>query len=381
MGPFATHRFLTRTALSAAHIFAWLFIFQYFFVFSGSLRDSLVATAVSYALTQVVSILVTPFTARRLRHGIRGMLVNALLSLSAAYAFLAVAFLGLLGSVSLGIVIFAVCMGMYRALYWIPYELASKKHPTGQWMELVLAFVPAVSGFAMTLSASAPLVVLSVASFLALLAIIPLYAFKNTQEGYSWKYRETFRHLFTASHRKPLVQAVCNGFEGAALLLLWPIAMLVLLHWSYSLLGIVLSATYVCTLVARMFLKKVQHHTETPILRSVLTISGWALRGTIAAPVSIVLVDTYYQSASGISQRGVDLLTSEQSADSNSYIDEFTALKDIGQGIGRVLFCVTLFLLAPLFSFATLALVLFGITAFVAVCSILIPRRIARRAF
>lgn len=381
MGPFATHRFLTRTALSAAHIFAWLFIFQYFFVFSGSLRDSLVATAVSYALTQVVSILVTPYTARRLRHGIRGMLVNALLSLSAAYAFLAVAFLGLLGSIPVGILIFAVCMGMYRALYWIPYELASKKHPTSQWMELVLAFVPAFSGFAMTLSSSAPIIVLSAASFVTLLAILPLYAFKNTQEGFSWKYRETFRHLFTASHRKPLVQAICNGFEGAALLLLWPIAMLVLLHWSYALLGLVLSATYVGTFLARRFLKNVHRHTETPIVRSVLTVSGWALRGTIAAPISIVLVDTYYQSASGISQRGVDLLTSEQSADSNSYIDEFTALKDMGQGIGRVIFCLTLFLMAPFFSFATLALVLFGITAFVAVCSILIPQRAVKHAF
>jgi hypothetical protein len=381
MGPFATHRFLTRTALSAAHVFAWLFIFQYFFVFSASLRDSLVATAVSYALTQVVSILVTPFTARRLRHGIRGMMVNALICLSAAYAVLALSFSGLLGSVPFGILCFAVFMGLYRSLYWIPYELASRKHPTQPWIDIVLAFVPALSGYAMTLFASAPLVVLAASSLIALAAIVPAYSFKNTQEGFSWKYRETFRHLFTRAHRRPLVQAICNGFEGAALLLVWPIAILVLLSWSYAMLGLVLTATYLCTLVVRAFLAPAARHTEQPLVRSVLTVSGWILRGTIAAPVSIVLVDTYYQSASGIAQRGVDTMTWEQSADSNSYIDEFTALKDIGQGIGRVLFCVVLFFLAPLFSFATLALVLFGLTAIVAVFSILIPRRSVKHAF
>ncbi len=381
MGPFSTHRFLMRAALSAAHIFAWLFVFQYFFVVSGDMVYSLVSLALSYATAQIVAILLTPLTARRVRHGIRGMLVNALLSLSAAFAILAASFSGFLGSVPLGIVCFAVCMGLYRALYWIPYELASKKYPSTRVLEIVLALIPAVSGYVMTLSSSAPLLVLSIASFVSLIAIIPVYAIKNTQEGFSWHYRNTFRHLFTRTHRQPLLQALCNGFEGAALLVLWPAAVLVLLNWSYVALGLVLSATAMCTLAARLFIKPLDARMQSPIVLSALTFSGWILRGTVAAPFSIVLVDTYYRSGSGISQRGVDLITSEQTADSNSYIDEFTALKDMGQGIGRVLFCLLLFVLSPLFSFAVLALVLFAAAAIVAVLSIMISHTISKHAF
>lgn len=381
MSPFAAHRFLTRAALSAVNVFSWLFIFQYFFVLSGAVLSSLVATACSYALAQTVAILVTPYTARRLRHGIRGMLVNALLALSASYAILAIGFSGKLGSVPLAIVLFAIAMGLYRALYWIPYELAAKKHGRSRSIDITLAFIPAVSGFVMTLSPSAPLMVLAVASILALIAIVPVYMFKNTHEGFSWRYRETFHHLFTHSHRRPLVQAICNGFEGAALLLLWPIAVLVLLKWSYAALGLVLTATYLCTIFARSLIAKYHKHTGRPVVLSVLTITGWMLRGTVAAPLSIILVDTYYQSGSGISQRGVDLLTSEQTADSNSYVDEFTALKDMGQGIGRIAFCLLIIALAPFFAFPVLALVLFFVTAIVAVYSIAVARVSTKHAF
>lgn len=381
MGPFATHRFLTRAALSAVNVFSWLFIFQYFFVMSGDVLHALVATAGSYALAQTIAILVTPYTARRLRHGIRGMLVNALLSLSGAYAILAIGFSGLLGSVQAAIVMFAIAMGLYRALYWIPYQLAAKKHARNRMMDIVLAFVPAVSGFAMTLAPSAPILVLAFASFITLVAILPVYMFKNTHEGFSWSYRGTFRHLFTHSHRKPLIQAICNGFEGAALLLLWPIAVLVLLKWSYAALGLVLTATYLLTIFARSIISKYHKHTERRAVLSVLTVTGWMLRGTVAAPLSIILVDTYYQSGSGISQRGVDLLTAEQSADSNSYVDEFTALKDMGQGIGRIAFCLLITFLAPFFGFATLALLLFALTAIVAVYSIAMSRSTVKHAF
>lgn len=210
---------------------------------------------------------------------------------------------------------------------------------------------------------------------------MPVFALRNTHEGFSWHYRETFRHLFTHSHRRPLIQAIFNGFEGAALLLLWPIAIFVLLNWSYAALGLVLSATYVCTLVARRFIKSVQRRAQTPAMLSILTLSGWILRGTVAAPISIVLVDTYYQSGSGVAQRGVDLLTSEQSADSNSYVDEFTALKDMGQGIGRIAFCVMLFMLSSLFSFATLILAMFACAAILGVVSIVMSRHVRKHAF
>lgn len=381
MGPFTTHRFLTRIALASVHIFSWLFIFQYFFVFSGSLTKSIAAAATSYAFAHVVAILLTPYTAHRLRHGIRGMLVNAMLALSAALAVLAAAFSGVLVSIPLAIALFSLCMGLYRALYWIPYEIAARKSPIGGYLEIGTALIPALAGIYMMSSAVAPIIALSFASGLVLLAIIPLYAMKNTHEGYSWGYRETFQHLFTPAHRMPLAQAICNGFEGAALLFLWPAVVLVLLNWSFALLGIVFSFTILCTMLVRALLDRVHPHVQTPVIHSVLTVTGWLLRGTVAAPIALVLVDTYYQSGSGVVQRGVDLLTSEQTADSNSYVDEFTALKDMGQGIGRVMFCAGVVFFASYLSFPILSLSMFILAGGVAVISIALSRHAVRHAY
>lgn len=381
MGPFASHRFLTRVALSGAHTLAWLFIFQYFYVFSGSLVRSLTGVALTYALTQTIGVLCTPLFARRLRRGVRGMLVNALLYVASAFAILAAGFSGVLGSIGAGVLFFSIAMGLYRALYWIPYEIASHARARGGMTEIVVSLVPALAGWYVSTSPQAPVVALALASVLSLLAIVPLYFIRNTQEGFSWRYRETFHNLFKRSHRVPLIQAVLNGFEGAALLLLWPIAMLVLLGWSYASLGVVLSITFLATMLVRHFIGGTTRTFRSPVLLSVLTVSGWFLRGTVAAPFSMVLVDTYFQSGSGVTTRGIDLLTAEQSADSNSYVDEFTALKEMGQGLGRIGFCLLVAILSFIPSFAILVLTLFTCAALFAVVSIALSSKAARRAF
>jgi hypothetical protein len=380
MGPFATHRTISRIALASAHIFSWLFLFQYFFVVSASLLYSLIGIAAAYALCNVVAILLTPYTAGRLRHGVRGMLVNAQLSLALAFAVLAACFAGLL-PVSIGIIGFSIGLALYRALYWIPYEIATRHLRRGKFSEIAAALVPALAGMYLMSAPTAPLMLLSIAAVLSLTAIVPLYAVKNTQEGFSWSYRGTFSHLFTAAHRVPLLQAILNGFEGAALLLLWPIAMFVLLDWSYALLGIVFSFTLLCTLLVRHLIGKHHALVQTPVIHSVLSISGWVLRGTVAAPFAFVLVDASYHSGAGSDTRGIDLLTYEQTADSNSYIDEFTALKDMGQGIGRLLFCIAIIVIGPLTTFAALTLGLFIAAAFTTLASVYVSRAIARHAF
>jgi hypothetical protein len=62
-------------------------------------------------------------------------------------------------------------------------------------------------------------------------------------------------------------------------------------------------------------------------------------------------------------------------------VDEFTALKDMGQGIGRIVFCLMIVLLSNMFSFPVLALTLFGITALVAVYSIAVSRTATKHSF
>lgn len=381
MGPFATHRFLTRLALSSAHVFAWLFVFQYFFVATGSVVGSIGGAALAYALAHAISVLLTPFAARRLRHGVRGLLINALLSLSVAFAVLAAAFSGLIGSLGLGVAMFAVCMGVYRALYWVPYEVAAKKSSESAYLEFFFACVPAVAGVYMSTTSFAPIMVLALASATALLAAVPLLRIKNSQEGFGWSFRQTFHQLFERERRLPLLQAVLNGFEGAALLLLWPIIIFVSLNWSYSTLGMVFSATLLIGLLARYALGAEHEKMHVPPLQAAVTVSGWVLRGTVAAPIAIVLVDSYYHAGSGSATRGINLVTSEQAADGNSYIDEFTALKDMGQGIGRIVFCLVLAAFASAASFSVLVVGMFGLAGCAAVLSIVLAGRAHKPAF
>src|SRR3989344_7989559 len=118
------HRVPLRGARSATQVYAWIFIFQFFYVRYGSIAEGVASVVLTYALTQVVTILLTPWTARTLRHGFRRLMVYAVLCLAAAFTVLSASFAGYIGGFGWGIGLFAVLMGAYRAFYWVPYEVA-----------------------------------------------------------------------------------------------------------------------------------------------------------------------------------------------------------------------------------------------------------------
>src|SRR3989344_700945 len=158
------HRFFVRTGLMVG-VFAWIFIFQYFYVRTGSLRFALAGTALTYALMHDVTLLLTPLSARSLRNGSRRPLMIGILLASIAFAALALAFSGSAGAqIGLGVLAFALCMGSYRACYWVPYEVDASRvaHPKHRHLvqELFFAFVPACVGLVLMLGYPAPVWVL-----------------------------------------------------------------------------------------------------------------------------------------------------------------------------------------------------------------------------
>ncbi len=373
------HRFLLRLALAAAHVFAWIFVFHYAYASSGDTLQALVAVVLAYALAQVIAVLATPYAAKQLRRGARLLLVRATLFASIAFGLLAAGIGGVLGSIDLAIVGFAAFMGLYRAWYWIPYSVQSRgRIHFAWWQEIILALAPAVAGLALAASPLSAVVLLAIASVLMLVSIAPLYTVQDTHEGFSFSYRQTFHELFAWQRRVPLSQAVCNGFEAAALLLLWPVIIFTLVGWSYATLGLVLSLTFAVTIIVRMLLKRFGWGVRSPVVHSALTLSAWVLRGTVAAPLAIIFVDTYYYAA-GTPPRGVDARSFEQAADNHTFVDELTALKEMGQGIGRTLFALIVFFLATITTFPFVVLTMFALAALAAVSSILLTRMSARR--
>src|SRR5689334_15702717 len=95
LGALGSHRFLLRAALAASSIFAWFFAFQFLYGVTGNLAQAFVRVIVLYELSQVVTLLLTPYSARQLVHGIKKRMIAGVCACILAFITLAAGFSGL----------------------------------------------------------------------------------------------------------------------------------------------------------------------------------------------------------------------------------------------------------------------------------------------
>lgn len=364
------HRSMLRFALAVSQLFIWVFIFQYFYLVSVSSAAALARTVLLYALSQAITCLATPIAAHLLRHGVRRTIVYGTISMAAASVVLGAAFSGHLGGqFELGLLCFAILLGLYRALYWMPYELEAALTGSKRTMrissEMLIALAPIFGGFFVAMSALAPMWLLFLVAALCVVSLVALVGVPEVREGFLWGYRETFMHLMAREHREPVARAIREGMAGAALLLLWPIAAFLIVGWSYPVLGIVFSLTFVLAILARPLAQRLlrSRTARSRFMEGFLAASPWVLRLVVASPFSITLVDSYSYSVAPRRQ-GVDALTFEQAADGGSYIDEYTALKEMSLAIGRLATCALAATLALLVSLPVAFIGAFALAAF-----------------
>lgn len=356
------HRFLFRLGLSIANIFAWIFVFQYFYSQSGRFADSLIATMLMYCLTQAVVVFLTPLSAAHLRHGVKRAIVCGALLAGASYIYLGAtlggSFNGLAGG--WGIAIFALLLGAYRALYWVPYQMeASSESRERSRMpiayEVTIALMPVFAGITIATLPFAPQRVLFGAVVFIILSLLPLIRLRDVFEGFSWGYGETFRQCFAARHRHLLVSSLMQGLQGAALFLLWPLTVFFIVGSQFHILGIVISATLFAVLLLRAlysrFAKRVGLEQSIHVM-SAFAASGWLMRLFAGTPFIVFFVDSYSHISSPRSSNGIDIFAHEQTADQGSFIDEYTTLKEICLASGRILACLTCAVLLLWASFA-----------------------------
>jgi len=383
----AFHRFLMRIAFAAGNIFAWVFAFRGFYLASGSLEAAVFAIAVLYALMQGIVLIMTPLSGAALRHGMRRSLAYGTLLSSFAFACFSLVFAPQVGAqfAFTMIATFVVFMGLHRALYWVPYR--SEVTDTGVYVrttfgqEAFIALVPLIAGFIIEVEWLGPEALLAAVSLLALAALLPLIRIPESYEGFEWGFGETFGNLFSPFNRGFLTLSVLDGIQGTALLLVWPLAAFVILGQSFLGLGFILTVTLILAPFARRLvralMRRVRAERSTPVLAS-LVFSSWMFRLAAASPLQILVADIYYHSSTSPKRFSLDVHASEQSADGAHYVDEYTALKEMGMALGRILAC--LFLAAAVYfipaagAFALLII----ITAFSAAWSVIISRRLAR---
>src|SRR3989338_11144107 len=177
------HRFLFRTGLSIANAFAWIFVFQYFTVITRTIPDALIATLAMYCVGQAVTILLTPVSAAHLRRGSKHSLVFGALLAGAAYVALGATLYGIIDGepIGWGMAVFAVLLGAYRALYWIPYQLRASTEIHGRTRlpavyEVLIALMPAFAGITMAVVPYAPLRLLFGSAVLIGMSLVPVVA-------------------------------------------------------------------------------------------------------------------------------------------------------------------------------------------------------------
>jgi hypothetical protein len=277
-----THRFFIRFAHSLINAFVWVFFFEQF-LHTYPLDLALLQTFGLYALSQTTALLAIPFAMRRLQGGMReGVVLGSLLF--AIWLIYAALFLA--GEFPHGAILIALLMGFARAFYRVPYAVehnASARPAAPSFgREFLLLASPVIAGALLTMLVP-PFAFLALVSFLPILSLIAFSTVPPIYERFAWGYTETFANLILAEHRALLLSSMRQGAIAAFLFLIWPFVL----------------------------------YFAAP--------SYFAAGASFSATLTIIFL---FRSGRGEGPF--------RSADGGHYLDEFTALKEMGLALGQL---------------------------------------------
>lgn len=372
-----------RLALSLVHALAWVLVFEYFYRLSGSMSRALAGVVILYGFSQLITLIATPIAAAHLSRGTRRSLAFGALVAACAFSVLGATYSGYFDAPMLtGVALFAVLLGLYRALYWIPYVLVNAEvHRSAHmhtYTEVLLALMPLLAGLTMSAVENAPARLLFGAAAILVLSSFLGYATPQTRERFSWPYVYTFAQLFRAKNRGLVLHAMLEGMQGAVLFLVWPLAIFLIVEWSYLMFGTIFSITLLSILLLRKthrwFTRLVGIH-DSPIVHTVVAVSGWIARLAAGTPVGIIVADVY--SYSTLPERGTrtDLASFEHASDHGAFLDEYTALKEIALSLGRIMLATLIFFLLTVFTLPIVFAIALGVAAAASAIAVMVARR------
>lgn len=337
------HRFVMRIALAGAGTFAWIFAFEYYSGLYQSIPAAVIQTAFLYLVAQISTALATPIAAQMVRNGVKRSMVYAVLFAAAAFVVLGSEFSG--GAdleIKYGLLAFAVFLGLYRAFYWTPYAI--EKNATTRTNDFVslaedfmVAGMPLLFSLSLEEGPGADVWLLFVSGGLILISLVPLAIMPERFDKFTWGYRETFGHLVEPRYQRLVWTSLMDGAQSATLYFLWPIVVFILVGFSYTTLGAIVSLALMLAIPARLFARSFARtwKFETPVVPMAVSGSVWLMRLFVATPAGLIFVDAF--SAAAPSRTVSVAPIHEHAADGGSYIDELSALKELGLALGRIL--------------------------------------------
>ena len=345
---FSLHRAFLRISLVGVNAYAWVLLVLYF---GGSLE----IVAGLYFFSSILTFFLTPLTARLVSKG----LIECIMAATALYALgcgaLAICLSGDFGFGPLGAFLFIILSGLYRALYWVPYRAREEeKHiligaPFA--VDLITALTPLFLGYFIALHGGVWFLWFSGA--LATFSIFALAGATESYEKFSWDYKQTFDALFATRHRRHLLAAILEGVQAAGLFFLWPLAIYLLVGGNFVVFGTVISITLLLTMALKLIMRYVRegHGIKlSPWMFSAVGASSWLMRLGVITPLQIISVDVFQNMGHVGRNASMDVITFEQAADNGHFLDEFSALKEMGLALGRIFMALIVVALASFVS-------------------------------
>lgn len=386
VGNLALHRFLFRSALSLGNIFAWIIVFRIFFVNTRDLETALAGVTALFVLSHSLTFFLTPLAGMALRRGVRTLLMFG--TVLAALSFLLIALLFLAhpspDEMFWSVAAFAIMQGVWRAFYFLPYKSSEGTHaqPLPLLGEAFIAFLPALAGYILSTHSDGPVLLFSLCLAFVLISLVFIVRMRESYEPYEWTYGETVRELFARKNHLAVGLFILDGVQGAVLLFIWPLAVFLLLS-SFQSLGAVLTATLCVAFLGRYLVKKILRafRVRSPMVFATIVFSTWIAKLAAASPVQILTVNIAYTSGTSPVRFSIDTYAHEQVADGGHFIDEYTAIKEMGLSIGRIAVCL-LFIFLLLTTSESLAFVAAIVTAAVtAAWSVFLAHRLQKAIY
>lgn len=252
---------------------------------------------------------------------------------------------------------------IFRLLYWVPYHVGFAEFTEGKYRGRQMSYL-AVLGYIVGIGA--PLfagLLLSEYSFDILfiitmvilgLAIIPLGKLSEVKARFEFSYLQSFKELLKRGNQRLGIAYLADGAQGFVGIVIWPIFIYQILQGQYLAVGAVTSLIVIGTIIFQLLMGK---YTDEFPKRRLMQIGssfyalGWLAKAFVATALQIFVIGTFHQFMAIVLRTPFDALRYEQFADTGSYVDEYTVLREMSICFGRVLMGVLLIVLISLIGF------------------------------
>lgn len=236
----------------------------------------------------------------------------------------------------------------HRIMYWIPLhtDLAkfTDKGDLGKELSmmevstLILGAIgPLLSG--LILSKYNYDVLFIIATFVFIIALMPLIFLPRTEESFSWSYFETWKEFFSHKRRKSVLAYIGDGAEGAVGIVIWPIFIWELLDGNFFEVGAISSLIVFVTIFLQLMVGKfVDGGDKRKMLKwgSCLYALGWIVKIFVLTAFHIFIVSTYHNLVRIFARTSFDAMLYEIAADQGHYVDEYTVIHEMAIQVGKI---------------------------------------------